>query len=417
MLTIVLAVPRPNAAPSEQLAGLSLGLRAVLMAQKAGASRVVLVTRAEQASFAAEVGRDRRVKVPVEPVAVAEGEAPLAAVARSLGSEAALVLRHDVLVEQAVLTELGAKRGEAPGIVARGLDGSGRRVAGPMYLDAELARALADDDLDRAVERDLGSGRLRALDLSNWAERMDDPQGRRRAFEQLFEACRKPVDGIVARHINRHISLFMSKRLVGTPVTPNIISGVTLLLGMLAGVSVARGGYGPILLGAFLWQWNSILDGVDGELARVRFEHSRLGQWLDTLSDDLSNIVFWAALGLAAADLPYGRWLSICGFVAAGSNLGMAAVYYVQMIAMGSGDVYDIIGAPKRSDATGLRGAIETVLRYVSKKDFFVLFCLVLALFGVLPYVLPVLAVFGVGAFLAALAGFFKSRSRRARGL
>jgi len=255
---------------------------------------------------------------------------------------------------------------------------------------------------------------LRAIDLPKWAERLDDDSGRRRAFEQLFEACRKPVDGFVARHLNRHISLFLSKRVVSTPLTPNMVSTVTLLLGMLAGVCVARGGYLPILVGATLWQLNSVLDGVDGELARVRFEHSRLGQWLDTISDDLSNVVFWGALGFGAASLPYGRILSLSGYVAAFGNVCLAATYYVQMIAMGSGDVYDIIGAPKRADAVGLRGAIGNAVRYVSKKDFFVLFCMVLALFGVLPYALPVFAAFAVGAFAAALVGLFKRvRARR----
>jgi 1L-myo-inositol 1-phosphate cytidylyltransferase / CDP-L-myo-inositol myo-inositolphosphotransferase len=415
MLTLVLAAGHPTAPPSEELAGITLVLRTVLTVQKAGASRIVLVTDADSAAIAA---KDRRVRVPVEIVALRAGEPALEAAVRLVPrGSMAILARHDVLAAPDVYKELvGEPAGDGCGVVARGRNGAlGRAfVAAALRVSPDDLGALARGgaDLDTAIDALVRAGTLRVIDTSGWAERLVDQESRRRAFERLFEACRKPVDGLVARHLNRHISLFLSKRLVGTKVTPNMVSVVTLLLGVLAGVSVAQGGYLPILLGAFLWQWNSILDGVDGELARVRFEHSRLGQWLDTISDDFSNVVFWGALGFGSAALPWGRWLSLSGFVAAGANFAMAAVYYVQMIKMGSGDVYDIIGGAQRSDAVGWRGKVETAVRYVTKKDFFVLLCLVLALLGVLPYVLPLLAVFAVGALSSALVGLLRRAPR-----
>ena len=247
---------------------------------------------------------------------------------------------------------------------------------------------------------------------AKWVERYDvidgitvtDAEGKARAFHALFEACRKSVDGIVSRHLNRHVSLFISRRIVNVPITPNQVSVITLALGMAAAWFVAQGGYKQVLLGAFLLQWNSILDGVDGELARVRHQGSKLGQWVDTLSDDFTNIVFWTSLGFGARGIPtFGPYFFWCGVAAAVSNLVVALIYYVELIRIGSGDFYDISwNIPKDVEQKTLKQKLFVFFAYVLKKDFFILFCLALAAVGVLPFALPVLAAGGIGTMVAA---------------
>lgn len=233
-----------------------------------------------------------------------------------------------------------------------------------------------------------------------------DAAGKARAFHALFEACRKSVDGIVSRHLNRHVSLFISRRIVDLPITPNQVSIITLSLGLLAAWFVQRGDYRSVLIGAFLLQWNSILDGVDGELARVRHQGSKLGQWVDTVSDDFTNIVFWASLGVGARHIStFGPYLFACGVAAAVSNFVVAVVYYQELIRIGSGDFYDISwNIPKDVENKTLKQKLFVFFAYVLKKDFFILFCLVLAVFGVLPFALPVLAAGGVGTMIAAIS-------------
>jgi CDP-L-myo-inositol myo-inositolphosphotransferase len=58
-------------------------------------------------------------------------------------------------------------------------------------------------------------------------------------------------------------------------------------------------------------QLQSILDGCDGELARVRMQQSKLGAWLDTFVDDVLNVLITAAIGsacLARGREPGRRW-------------------------------------------------------------------------------------------------------------
>src|SRR5262249_28043354 len=93
------------------------------------------------------------------------------------------------------------------------------------------------------------------------------------------------------------------------------------------------------LMGAVLFQAQSVLDGCDGEMSRLTFRGSRLGEWLDTIGDDLTNYGFFAgaACGLYASSgravyLALGALTVTCGFVGSGLE-------YRYLIRIGSGDL------------------------------------------------------------------------------
>ena len=216
----------------------------------------------------------------------------------------------------------------------------------------------------------------------------------------------------MSRHLNRHLSLFVSKRLVNTPVTPNAMTAVTFAVGLAAAWVASRGGYFPVLAGAGLMQLNSILDGCDGELARVRFAGSKLGQWLDTVGDDVSNVIFWLALGVAAQQVPnYGGGLAICAWVAAAGNGLAAAQYYYQLWRIGSGDFY-ALQADDKPPPPGLVGAVVRFFSIILKQDFFLLLVLVLAAVDLLLWSLPVMAVGALITLASATGRTFAQRRR-----
>ncbi len=416
MLTVLLALPTEHAALEDRLAGLSLVARAVLSLQALGAETIVVVLRDGDERILADLQRDRRVRVRLEALAwCGDGHATLRALRDRISDQRVLVVRHDVVADPAIARALLASpKGPRGAVVQTGRQLA--RVAGPLLVTSAL--------LDALLERELGIEHLAPAHLAREENvrilvvtacflcALDSKEAHRRATYELFEACRKPIDGIVSRTINRHISIFISKRLVDTPITPNMMSVLTLLLGVAACASVSRGGYAPMLLGAFLLQWNSILDGVDGELARVRFQHSRLGQWLDTISDDATNILFWSALAIGVRTLPHGAWLSACGWTAAGANLLFSAIYYVELVALGSGDVLEIEWEMRKSPPTGLMGRLLVALSYLPRKDLFIFGCLVCALIGLLPFVLPVIA---AGAVISLVANVGRVTRRALR--
>lgn len=418
---VVLATPGPDEAggpgrgpaapaldPLTQVAGLPLALRAVLTLQKEGIARAYLVVAPGDARTGAAVLGDPRVRIPVEVLQAASRREGLA---RALEAGAPLlVAAAEVIADPALYRDLAAAPlGDALAALAW-RDGA---ALGPLVAAPALGAALAGHagaPLELALLELRAEGRAVIVDAgARWAFRADEPEGRRRATGALFEACRKPVDGLVSRHLNRHVSLFLSRRLVGTSVTPNAMSVYTFLLAVAAALAVARGDYAGMLAGAALFQANSILDGVDGELARVRFQQSKTGQWLDTVSDDLSTLIFYAGLIAGVQGAPFARELSLSGYLAMGALTLTSLQYYTELIRLGSGDFY----ALEWSFVEGAGGtAWAKVVRFFSlllKKDFFIFLYLALAAANLLPLAL----VIGLAGHLIALGAACARTLRR----
>ena len=115
-------------------------------------------------------------------------------------------------------------------------------------------------------------------------QRVSSEQDRRMAEEKLDRWLVKPTDGMYAQ-LNRRISIPISRQLIKLPITANMVSIFTLGVGFCSAVFFALGGYWNTLLGAFLCLFASILDGCDGEVARLKLLESDFGCWLETVCD------------------------------------------------------------------------------------------------------------------------------------
>ncbi len=102
----------------------------------------------------------------------------------------------------------------------------------------------------------------------------------------------KSTDGLVSKYLNRRLSTRLTLLIIkyGIPLTPNQVSLISFLIGIASAITYVLGNY---VLGAILIQISSIIDGVDGELARALGRCSSLGAFIDALLDrfvDLSVI-------------------------------------------------------------------------------------------------------------------------------
>jgi phosphatidylglycerophosphate synthase len=285
---------------------------------------------------------------------------------------------------------------------------------GPLRADTALLDALPDTSDDQAsLEQLRDEGRVELVDVApHWWASVRSQQGRRKAVWHLFEACRKPVDGFVSRHLNRHVSIFISKLVVNTPLSPNGATILTFLVGVAAAGFALSGSYGDTLIAAALFQLNQILDGVDGELARVRHQQSKLGQWLDTIGDDAALALFYGALAIGARSQPGGQWLSASGWIVAATTVLAAVLYYTELIRVGSGDLYAIEWSFDQRPAVRLRDKVVLFFRTIFKQDFFSFVFLCAAALGVLHQALPMFATGGVIIVTAAAIRRIGQRKR-----
>jgi phosphatidylglycerophosphate synthase len=214
---------------------------------------------------------------------------------------------------------------------------SGSEHAGLFALSHEAAVELvADIESNVVTMRDLhrwitqktllhGSSFVdfRLLEKDSW-QRISMPQDSIVAEQKLNRWLVKPTDGVFAR-MNRRISIPISRQLIKFPITPNMVSLFTLGVSFAAGVSYAVGGYWNTLLGAVLSVWASILDGCDGEVARLKLQSSDFGCWLETACDYLYYLFIFAgmAIGLvrSSGNSAFAVWGMVLLFGAAATML------------------------------------------------------------------------------------------------
>ena len=90
------------------------------------------------------------------------------------------------------------------------------------------------------------------------------------------------LEGPVSRYLNRRLSEPLARLLAPTPLTPNQVSFLSLLVALGALAAFATGQ--PIAAGLLI-QTSSIVDGVDGDLARLQGRASRFGAVFDAVLD------------------------------------------------------------------------------------------------------------------------------------
>jgi phosphatidylglycerophosphate synthase len=127
-----------------------------------------------------------------------------------------------------------------------------------------------------------------------------DPAAAREAERKLWASLTSTADGLVDRFVNRPLGRPFSKLLVRTPISPNQVSIVSILIGVASAWFFARGHF---IAGVLVFQLCAIVDCVDGDLARALFKQSRLGKWLDLGGDQIVHFSVFAAIGIGVARL------------------------------------------------------------------------------------------------------------------
>ncbi|HEX8103017.1 MAG TPA: CDP-alcohol phosphatidyltransferase family protein [Solirubrobacteraceae bacterium] len=129
--------------------------------------------------------------------------------------------------------------------------------------------------------------------------------------------------GLLARNSGEHwagrlymrrVSPRLTRRLIGTPLTPNAVTWLMLLSGWLAAAALSVPGLWTAAAAVLLIQLQLLLDCSDGELARWRKVGSPAGIYLDRVAHFATESALPIGLGIRAD----GGWDSIGGWTALG---------------------------------------------------------------------------------------------------
>lgn len=202
----------------------------------------------------------------------------------------------------------------------------GAMVLAPSIF-ASVAASLKEGDgsLSAAVSRVARGERIAAVPLRRlaWWQDIDTPEDLARAGKLLRRSLPRNTDGPVSRLLNRPLSVPLSWFLSRFRPSPDALSLVAFITGLAGAILLGRG---QAVWGAILAQACSILDGVDGEIARLSLRAGPRGTLWDGFLDRIGDAAICAGLGIWAADQGIDTvWVVILVVAAtAGAMLSMA---------------------------------------------------------------------------------------------
>jgi len=117
----------------------------------------------------------------------------------------------------------------------------------------------------------------------------------------------KPKDGFISRFINRKISERITKFIIEReiPLTPNKVTVISFFIAIFSSILYVI--KLPALGGIFA-QISSIVDGVDGEIARLTGQSTPQGAFLDTVLDRIADIFIILGASLFVAKTKGFTW-------------------------------------------------------------------------------------------------------------
>jgi len=114
----------------------------------------------------------------------------------------------------------------------------------------------------------------------------------------------------------RALSLRVTRLMLRTRMSPNQITTVMVVAGVLSGVALLVPGLPGAVLSVLFMQLYLLLDCVDGEVARWRRQFSPLGVYLDRLGAYLADAAVMVGMGLRASELGLDPYV-VAGLAAA----------------------------------------------------------------------------------------------------
>ncbi|MDP1947473.1 MAG: CDP-alcohol phosphatidyltransferase family protein [Nitrospirota bacterium] len=415
--------------PLTSVVGIGLFQRTVLTLQRAGIRQLMILVGPEEDQLKQALGKGPRVTIPVRWMPIREfplddprtwealaaevhGFCLLSSVQGVFASPLIESLRHEVQEGQAILVARADRerdrQSQRPGVRVKAQDGrllsistrqdDARLVATDLVvLPASFMSSASRIGVEtgrvpirRWLERAAVDGHVQVLSTeanrAHWYQEVRDAADVKAAETQLFNSLKGEFEGFVDRFFNRKISRWLTRLFLAAGLSPNAITIVATVVGLVSAAGFGVGTYSAGIIAALLFQLAAIIDCCDGEVARLTFTESPFGAWLDIAMDNVVHMAIFAGIAV-------GSYLRVAGSEGAWVPLalGVAAV-------VGNGlSFWLVTRAQKIKAASAWKTPVQAawsdfMLKNVASRDFSVI-VLLFALLGKLDWFLWMAAI------------------------
>jgi len=235
-----------------------------------------------------------------------------------------------------------------------------------------------------------------------------DTVSKRQTRSVLLQELRQPTDTLISKTINRPLSLRITYLLAPLPIHPHVITMLVFVMSVVAAYLLSIPAYGWTLLGGFLFHLGSVLDGCDGELARLKYQQSVFGGYLDDIGDELGHIALLIFLSLRI-EASWAIWVallaSVCLLI---SKAAQYATIFMQR-KRGIKTIQFFFDPTDPSNRTSLFQKGIHFLSLFARRDMLALFvflCALATLYGMLFWVV---IVFSAGVTFVSMLQYIKT--------
>jgi len=135
--------------------------------------------------------------------------------------------------------------------------------------------------------------------------------------EELKKCISGHIDeGIVGTLLIRKISIRITKYIARTNLTPNQITFISFLIGIVGAYFISSGIWRDLIIGGILIQLSYVFDNVDGEIARLKGLGSAKGAFIDATLDRIKEGAIFVAISMAVYAQTHNYLAWVFGFVA-----------------------------------------------------------------------------------------------------
>jgi len=190
-------------------------------------------------------------------------------------------------------------RGE-PATVLAPADGGAPFVAADADLTGVLWPEIRSERPLVSTLEPLLADRAPKRTAADWYVHVTSTRAAREAEALLYGALGTPIDTPLDTVFHRRLSRPFTRIAIALGLTPNVVSLLSLIVGLLAVRGFWRATVGSAVVGLVLYAVAVVLDHSDGEVARLTLSESRVGEWLDVVSDTLVHGLLVLAMGVTA---------------------------------------------------------------------------------------------------------------------
>lgn len=361
--------------PLTQVVGVGLFSRTVLTLQRAGIRQLIVLIGPEEEPLKQALYKGPRVTIPVRWMPIREfplddprtweslaaevrGFCLLSGVGGVFSRQLIEQLRRDAQGGKAIVVAAGGKActshaaGRLPSFSSEVSGSGGPGAADLVALPASMLRAVGQVNgepgsvpmrhwLECAARDGLVQVFTAGTDPAQWYQSVQDTADIRTAERRLFSSLKGEFEGFVDRFFNRKVSRWFTRVFLALRLSPNAITIVATVVGLIAAAGFGVGSYQAGIAAALLFQLAAVIDCCDGEVARLTFTESPFGAWLDIAMDNVVHMAIFGGIAIGASLQATGSeqaWvpLALGAAAIAGNALSFTLVKKAQKIKQAS---------------------------------------------------------------------------------